>query len=98
MLSENMYESSKIMAPQRMGPQPGTNEYLQLDARQFHSSNSDLHPFSTKGNWNCPYPSRIRNDVKLGMVLAHGDQTATVSLLNEDLPRLLPAKYLSFHP
>lgn len=98
MLSETIHESSKIMAPQRMGAQSGTSEYLQLDARQFHSSNSDLHPFSAGGNWNCPYPSKIRNDEKPGMVLAHGDQTATVSLLKEDLPCLLPAKHLSFHP
>lgn len=98
MLSETMHEISKIMTPQRMGAQTGTSEYLQLDARQFHSSNSDPHPFSAGGNWNCPYLSRIRNDEKPGMVLAHGDQASTVSLLNEDLLYLLPAKHLSFHP
>lgn len=32
---------------------------------------------------------------KPGVVLVHGGQTATMSLLNEDLPYLLPVKYLS---
>lgn len=66
-----------------MGAQLSTREYLQLDAKQFYSSNPDLCPLLVGSSQSGvhSYPSRMGNDENPGVVLAHGYQIATVLLL-----------------